>query len=662
MLISYRLGLDNFMEQERLDVLSAFLEQHRSGVDEISLFTEGAHGYHPLEFLEERVPGFDRALRRFQGLGWRVGINLLNTIGHLDEAPGRLWETPFQKMVGHDGAVALASSCPLDPAYLEDVRQRYHLMATLKPDFIWVDDDVRINSHAPAKYCCFCPLCLADISRRLGREFTRESLVEALSQETWPEVHSIRRAWDLRNDEAMLGILRAVELGAHAAAPGLELGLMATHSDRVAVWLDVLAGPDHAPVRMRPGAGWYMDDCPAGLFEKALTLGATTAYARPERLASIQCEIENFPYQKLKKSVHLNMVESACYQAAGCTGIAYNILTMEGNSYDDYEARMAGIEKWRPFFERLVAWGGHLPARGLGLAASPEYHEGGYFGGWGKPSPSSLATLALRELGLAQAFRTEDACATVLAGGAISAFPPEEIRGLLAGGVIADAEAATWIEKLGLGHLLGVHAEPIYPGALRERLTGHPLNGAFGGQYRNAWLGFFNQHGSGSGAHRLEPLSAATQVLAEMVFYYGEESLGASVTAFENELGGRVAVLGYSPWERTHNTAKRAQLGALAAWASRDTLPAWSPLCHPVTLFARGEADGSPLLVTAVNGSADASGPIPLRLTTAARRAWLATPAQPASVAVEVVAEDAAHATVMLPELAPWQMCALRLE
>ncbi|MEI8196242.1 MAG: hypothetical protein WCI73_10065 [Phycisphaerae bacterium] len=427
------------------------------------------------------------------------------------------------------------------------------------------------------QYGCYCPLCLADLSRRQGREFTRASLVEELRRDTWPEGNATQRAWDQRNHEAIKGVLRACERGAHEVVPGLELGLMTGMAERVEEWLDVLAGPDKAPIRFRPGAGFYVDDVPGGGIEKALRIGQIITHARPKRLTSIQCEIENFPYHKLQKSVQLNMVEAACYQATGCRGIAWNILPHERNPFDDYETRLAGIERWRPFFEQLAAWGGDLPASGLWLANSPDYHPGGYFGGlFGSSDPSGKASKTLRELGLPQAFCRAHACVTVLAGGAVSAFTPREVQQILSGGVIVDVEAAQWIQRMGLGRLLGVHLEPIYPGALRERLTNHPLNAPWGGQYRNAWLGFFALHGSGSGATRLDPLSPEVQVLTEMVHYYGTDSLGASVTAYENELGGRVVVLGYSPWERTHNSAKRGQLGRLAAWVSRDTVPAWS--------------------------------------------------------------------------------------
>ena len=43
------------------------------------------------------------------------------------------------------------------------------------------------------------------------------------------------------------------------------------------------------------------------------------------------------------------------------------------------------------------------------------------------------------------------------------------------------------------------------------------------------------------------------------------------VTAFENELGGRVAVMGHAPWRFAE--VKREQILNMADWATRGTLP-----------------------------------------------------------------------------------------
>ena len=47
--------------------------------------------------------------------------------------------------------------------------------------------------------------------------------------------------------------------------------------------------------------------------------------ALPDWVVTIQSEIENFPYHRLKKSAHITALEAASHIAAGCTGAAFNV-------------------------------------------------------------------------------------------------------------------------------------------------------------------------------------------------------------------------------------------------------------------------------------------------------------------------------------------------
>ncbi|HEY3398426.1 MAG TPA: hypothetical protein VGM19_12295 [Armatimonadota bacterium] len=665
--IDFRIGYDHYASEGRLQRLIAFLDRQRSAVDEVSLFTERAHGFHPIGVLRQRLDTIGQALTALRAEGWRVGINVLNTIGHLDESPQRFHRVPWQPMVGHDGTAAEASSCPADSTFLVDVYKRYRMFAGLHPDFIWVDDDVRMAHHPPVVWGCFCPQCLRDFSRRMDRTVSRDHLVELLREESWPEPNHYRSAWVERNSEVLQNLLLAAERGAHEENPQLELGLMVCSLEGngysglcdLPKWLDLLSGVNQAPVRLRPGGGFYTDYKPQDCLDKALSMGRTVAYSRPERLSSIQAEIENFPYQRLMKSVQVNLAESAADLGAGCNGIAFNILPDGPNPFDDYELRLAGIARWRPFYEQLNTWNRGLVQRGLWVAYHVEFDQRGYCGG-DYPSHAGAAFAApqrvLRELGMPLAYRPVNSCAVVFTGAMVTAFSPEEVRELLRGGAVVDWEAAQWIDKMGLGSLLGVKATEIAGPGLRERLSGHPLNGDFAWQYRDARTGFF-----GGQAGLLEPFASGVQVLAEVVDY-DDFPYGVAVSAYENPEGGRVVVLGYAPWQFTHSSAKRNQLGHLAAWVSRDTVPAWTDLCHPLSLFVRGGESGAPLTVSLVNGSADHTGPYQVRVTSPGERALLATPDQPQPLDLELLREDGEHAVVTLPDLAPWSLAALRIE
>ena len=84
----------------------------------------------------------------------------------------------------------------------------------------------------------------------------------------------------------------------------------------------------------------------------------------------------------------------------------------------------------------------------------------------------------------------------------------------------------------------------------------------------------------------LEPLDPNVRVLATLETYTGQ-GLGPCMTAFENPLGGRVVVMGYSPWQFIHSLAKRNQLVNVADWLSRGELPVRIKDPVPLTPFVR---------------------------------------------------------------------------
>ena len=89
------------------------------------------------------------------------------------------------------------------------------------------------------------------------------------------------------------------------------------------------------------------------------------------------------------------------------------------------------------------------------------------------------------------------------------------------------------------------------------------------------------------------------------------------MTAFENELGGRVVVMGYAPWIFLHSVGKRLQLQNVADWISRDTMPVRVDETVPLVSVARVAADRQRGAVMLLNAGFD---PIPeatvhLRLT-----------------------------------------------
>src|SRR5690606_15089664 len=117
----------------------------------------------------------------------------------------------------------------------------------------------------------------------------------------------------------------------------------------------------------RPGGGFYADDAYMGLVEKAHDIGRQVSQL-PQPATIVQSEIENFPYQKLRKSVEITVLEGAAHMAAGATGLAFNVLDLFSQPRDTltaYAPFLDRIAQVRPFYQRLQESAGRGIVRGL---------------------------------------------------------------------------------------------------------------------------------------------------------------------------------------------------------------------------------------------------------------------------------------------------------
>ena len=186
----------------------------------------------------------------------------------------------------------------------------------------------------------------------MNHNYTRDSLAEALDGEPTDERRALRRQWLDHNRELIRHLLATVACAAHRVKPSLSLGFMT--GDRFYEgydfhgWAEALAGPESAPVRWRPGEGFYSDECYADLIGKSHAIGRQVAQL-PETISTIQSETEDFPYHMLRKSVRTTVLEAGVYMAAGATGTAFNVLTQHGDPLDEYRPFLRQVTQCRPF-------------------------------------------------------------------------------------------------------------------------------------------------------------------------------------------------------------------------------------------------------------------------------------------------------------------------
>lgn len=658
--ISIRVGVGLWYDPTRCDETLALVKDYRDVIDEVAFFTSATHPPLPQAVIEQRATRLAEILPRFKELGVSAGINHLSTIGHHDENLDHSLREPWQHLVGEDGTVSRSCYCAADPQVREYIRACYVALARARPDFLWIDDDVRLEGHGPVRFSCFCDRCVAAFSHESGETWTRSSLVAALRGGARDTRLRLRRKWLGHNRAFLNALLANVRKAVDEVNPRLPLGLMTGETAYGGYgfrsFVPTLVGERGNPVKWRPGGGFYTDDSPLGLIDKAHSVGRQAGLL-PPGLCDIQYEHENFPYQRLKKSVTIFTAEIAAAIGAGCTGAALNCLGIAGDPSDEFRPYFDGVRAWRSFLDDATATLGRTPCEGLWAAFTTDRFaalqaDGDWFAAspWGGGN-GYLNELA--EIGIPLAYTREASRVTALSGDGVLEFSRDELTRFLAAGVLLDVGALARLHEMGLGELLGFAPREVRDRDTLERFTGDALNGRFTGWIRDCRPSFYPET-----AARIEPISPKARVLSELVDFT-PTSHGATSGVFDNALGGRVAVMGYYPWRSLQSLAKVSQMRAVCRWLSKDTVPAYVSSFSKAALWSRRDADGRAAILL-LNASSDPLKQGTIHVRGASRLRAIRRDGR--NSASPPIAMDGDYAVFSLPALDGWEPALLRVD
>lgn len=643
-IVSLRVSTHLWMHDARRAELLDLLRAHRDTIEEVCFFTSFTHSVLPYAEVAHRAELLKAVIPEFKALGLRTGINHLCTFGHLDENLENCLNKPWQKMVDINGTTAKGSYCPLDPHFQAYIRDCYKALAEAEPDFIWIDDDVRMGHHPPAGLCCFCDRCLARFAEETGEAWNFDRARKAIHHESTDASRDIRVKWVAHNRRILDEVFALIRAAVDAVNPHLVLGYMPTDQSYEGMdypgWNQTLAGPNGLPVKWRPGGGFYMDAQPLELLRKAHCMGRTAA-AIPAEVTDIQYEHENFPYQKLKKSETIFVAETAAAIAAGCTGVALNLMGISPDPFAEYLPYFDRIREAKPFFDRLVARAARTPCEGIW----PVYTAGKT---WAAGTSDTLSCLTeFAEIGLPPAYSQVGAKIHLLNGDAVYAFSHAELASMLSTAVLLDGAALQHLQEMGLGDLVGFEIAGSHDRDTIERFTADPLNGAHAGWWRDCRPSFWPVE-----SYILRPLSAEARPLAELIDFNQVVS-GPVMGVFENRLGGRVAVLGYYPWTSLQNLSKSTQMKSLCRWLSRDTLPAYVSSFHKIALWCRRDANGDRVILLQ-NAALDTATGVRLHVQTEDSLRLVRMNGM--EEAVPVLQRDGTYSVLEFPALSPWEL------
>lgn len=657
--ISFRLGTALWMPEERFNEQMAMFEKYKGVTDEVTFFTSGTHPCLPLDVILERAGLLAVRMAQTRRLGYRTGINLLATIGHHNENLPNSLTGDYTPMTDIDGKVCEGSRCPNGENLRNYIREVYRALAAAKPDYIWIDDDVRLAGHMPIGACCFCETCLEIYAAESGKRHTRKSLKAAFNSGTVKEKLRHRKSWLAHNRGTIARLFELIEETVHAIDPAMPLGFMT--GDRFYDGSDfetlahILAGSLPAEVLWRPGGGFYRDDALVELLEKSHAVGRQVSLL-PESVASIQSEIENFPYQLLKKAAHTTALESAAHIAAGCTGTAFNVLQMYDEPLDEFEPMVAALHQARPFFDLMVRALGRAKPQGLCAAWNKDSYAvaGVNAPDWFKTDNQTSVlgdTSEIFQTGIPAAYCPRDAQVAALTADAPLAFSAAELETMLSRGVYLDGPALARLNEMGYGECTGFTVARYHADDCIEELLPHDLNGPFAGRRRDNRQSF---RGWNVPAAELIPASPAAQPLSRLIDYGEQQVAACGSGVFENKLGGRVYVGGYFPWTYLQNFSKASQLKSIVRWLARDNLPAYIASYHKINLWVRETGRGK-LAAALVNTTLDPARNVALMLRTAQAESSVYTMAC-GKTTVHAADADGPYRKFILPVIPPWHM------
>lgn len=654
--VCFRIGQPIWASEARFNELLDLFDAHPGVTDEITLFTSETHPPLPLDVMLARVPVLQARMVSARARGYRSGVNLLATIGHHEENLANSLSGDFTFATDPTGKICRGSICPNDPALHAYATQVYEAIASVAPDYIWIDDDVRLFGHSPIRACCFCDRCIALFSQETGRAFTRDSLHEALSTGQLADRLALRRAFLQHNRDTISRLFKVIEAAVRKTAPGMPLGFMT--GDRFFegydfdTWAAVLSGPSHAAVLWRPGGGAYREDRLDDFPDKAHAMGRQVALL-PQHVRVIQSEVESFPYQRLKKSIHTTAMEAAAYIAAGCTGTAFNVLSMYDEPLDEYAPLVAGLREARPFLDLLAAHCGRVAPSGIhsgwvkdtSAASNPE-------GEWPVDGGAQGHCNEIWATGLPAAYGPAHAAVTAFSGDMVLALTDDEIKSAFSRGVYLDGPALTRLNEMGYGELTGFAVDQVLTIDCIEELTSHPLNGDFAGRRRNGRQSFYK-----SPASLLRPTAEGAASLSRVVDYTYGEVAPCCMGIYENKIGGRVCVAGYYTWEQLQNLSKSSQIKAVMRWLSKDSLPAYVASFHRANLWVR-ETEAGRYTVTLLNAYGDPADALEIRIRTE-RDSLEFFDSRCARTVVAAKDQQDGYARFVLPAISSWELALL---
>lgn len=477
----------------------------------------------------------------------------------------------FSRMVDHRGETSPHANCPLCPAFRKEFAQRAALFCSIaRPAVIMTEDDFSIHAGS-SSYGCFCRDHLEEFSRRMGRTYSREELVSLISQ---GDDLSLLRSWRELMRDSLVDFARELRSAVDESIPigYMQSGAADKEGDCTMAVSRALAGEKNEPFSRLFGTTYCAGsarDLPRVLYHPLYT-----KQHHPDLVA--YHESDTFPHTLFFMSVGFLRAMMSIVYSSGFVGSVFQTqqLLDDPNEERAY-GRMFSEECKR--FEALCEAVTKCRRRGVEIAYDPFGNTAQSYSK--RPDPLWARPVGL--FGIPYVTTPEDVAFWDARPARYKS--EEEVKEALSRGLILDGAAARILCERGFGAYLGVEVTDEWIGGryLRDLAAREVLREDYLPELKGRNLPSPHMYAKGNNGtlQKLTLREEGCEVLSRLISYE-RDNLGPVVTRFENALGGRVAVLGFTLCdEKTtadnlsqslYNYRRQAMLQELVDWCGGE--------------------------------------------------------------------------------------------
>ena len=345
------------------------LSENKAACDEV-WFSTGID-FPPMDWHRAHAARLGKCAADLRGRGIVPSLQFQSTLGHGDSfagtpemTAGRTWGG----FTGPSGVECKACNCPRQPELLAYVREMARLYAeAVKPAWLWIDDDLRVNNHRPAAgnedIGCWCPTCRKAFGKILARspQSSQSEIETSRTLRTLREAISaspaLAAAWKRFSFESIAGVARAIAEETHAVSPETRFGYQHggwPDDSQLAVFRALREAGGGRAVGSRPGGGRYFDLDPGAPVEKALHAARQKrVLGSPGWIEAWLPEIETCPRAFASRTARGIMLEAIASLAYGMNGLSALVMDTRAETDEWYsENILAPLAAERPLLER----------------------------------------------------------------------------------------------------------------------------------------------------------------------------------------------------------------------------------------------------------------------------------------------------------------------